>query len=225
MASSSILANSKLNLSKSLQLCIRTFRHTSASVPYDMDPAVFPLSARSTTLYGSLKMMTPSQAAKTEMDPLSGNGAAVDAPPAYSSSKKRMVEAPLTTFSCGFEAVTTDPDLYFSKYGRYSSNEQDCTIFLSASGLEDTDWLVATFLAQAKLPPKPMIRLKGTHKSAGTTVVDFNLCFDMTPFFLGDLHHLTLPADIPHNNSRDEVVVLLRRWAKSFQTSSDECKA
>lgn len=216
------------NLTSSQQVPPRLYKDsptsTSASVPHDMDLEFSPPSLRSTTVHDSLETTTASQGHKRETILSPENGGSVDAPPAYSRSKKPTVEASLTTFRCGFKAVTTDPDLYFS-HGTMSSNEQDCTIILSPSRLEDTDWQVATLLEQAKLPPKPMIRLKGTHRREGTMVVDFDLCFDMTPYFLGDLHHMTIAASVAHSNSRDEVEMLLRHRVKAFQTGDKACKA
>ena len=71
-----------------------------------------------------------------------------------------------------------------------------------------------------------MIRLKGTHRGQNaTTIVDFDLCFDMTPYFLGDLHHMTMPARVAHSNSVVEARTILEQRIKAFQESERVCKA
>ena len=77
------------------------------------------------------------------------------------------------------------PNVDYSKYLQVDSELSKCettVTFTSSHLVSRPDVLANTIRQQATLPPKPTVRIKGSHDKYGDTKVDFDIRLNLMPF-------------------------------------------
>ena len=144
-------------------------------------------------------------------------------PPAYaaSNSMPRSGE-PLPTGLLPFVDFTS----YRLQAGTLSADETTRTT-TDPGVTSNAESLYTLLREQAAVPPKPVVRIKGTHidyvYSWGTTRTDFDLALDMMPLIVPTsttrLNYVNIKPN-PGDNPADP----LRSWVQSFCDDPAECK-